>query len=59
MGCLEQTPEQFGRYLTRDEVTHVAAFADDSIDRCALGVGEGMVAHGFNNAAAAWGLEAK
>ncbi|MNN54937.1 hypothetical protein D3C81_1697840 [compost metagenome] len=55
----QQPPQQLRGHLATGEMAHVTALADSPVDRSALGVAEGMLAHGRNSAAAASGLEGK
>ncbi|MNP54722.1 hypothetical protein D3C76_1493010 [compost metagenome] len=59
MRGLQQACKQFRGDFAPAEVAHVTAFANGAVDRRAFGFGKGMLGHGHNSAADAWGLEAK
>ncbi|MNF03664.1 hypothetical protein D3C80_2030280 [compost metagenome] len=55
----EQSGQQFGGHRTAAEVTHVTALGNSPVHRRTFLRTEGLVAHGRNSAATAWGLEGK
>ena len=54
---LQQTRKQLRSHLTTDEVAHIAALGDGAVHRGAFCGAEGVIGHGNNNSAAAWGLD--
>jgi hypothetical protein len=59
MSRFQQTRQQLRRNRAAAEVTHVPTLGNGPVNGSALVVAEGLVSHGNNSAAIAWGLDGK